>query len=367
MAGILIARMEDGTLIYLNDSFNRDKLKHMREIHDFKCPDCGNAVLLKAGYVKVPHFAHKSLSVCGSSEPESALHLKGKILLHHFFSEKNIAVEIEKYLPAIRQRADLFVDSSTAIEFQCSSIAASEVSRRSSAYRSQDLQFTWISGSMEKKENAIQIVKLLDYQKEMLIDNGGSSYLLLLNPTARLFYYYSNLFPISGSRWVGKVSALPVSRQSFPFAVPKQLSQKDFETVCTVYTTARMTFVRSQLFAKNRFQNPFWLLCYKLGFDKQNLPASIGVPILGSECIAEHTVIWQLKMLRALRLGKSATDVMSSGSIKLHRKGTAAQLLNVLEDYLHFLEQMEVKSTLPQKQNEILYLIYCKSVRKLRK
>lgn len=88
---------------------------------------------------------------------------------------------------------------------------------------------------------------------------------------------------------------------------------------------------------------------------------------MGSECIADHTVIWQLKMFWALRLGKSMRDVMSSGSIKLHRKGTAAQLLSVLENYSEFLEQMEVKSALPQKQNEILYLIYCKSVRKLRK
>ncbi|WP_203332427.1 competence protein CoiA family protein [Planococcus beigongshangi] len=367
MSGILIARTEDGALIYLNESMNRNILKKMRLTEEFQCPDCGNTVLLKIGDVKIPHFAHKSLSTCGSSEPESELHLSGKMVLHQFFSDQKIAVELEKYLPVIRQRADLFVDNSTAIEFQCSSIASSEVKRRSAAYRSQDIRFTWISGSSEKRGNAIQIIKLMDFQKEMLVDHKGTGHLLLLNPGEQYFYYYSNLFPISGNRWVGKVSALPVSRQTYPFAVPKPLNQQDFKTVCTAYESAKAAFVRSQLFAKNRYQNPFWQLCYNLGFDKRNLPSTVGVPVFGSDCIAEHTVIWQLKMIQALKGGKCPAELSSSGSIKLHRNGTAHQLQRVLEAYTGFLEEMSSKNNKAQKQEELLYLIYCKTVRKLRK
>ncbi|WP_052131604.1 competence protein CoiA [Planococcus sp. CAU13] len=367
MAIILTAKSRDKTLVYLNDSLSRSELRKLREGNEFYCPDCGNLVLLKIGEIKIPHFAHKSLSACGASEPESALHIEGKILLHHFFKERHISAELEKYLPVIRQRADLFVNSNTAIEFQCSPIAAAEVSKRSAAYASQNFHFAWIAGSREEQENAVQVVKILEYQKEMLIGQENVNHLMLLNPDTRKFYYYSNLFPLSGSRWVGKVVSLPAAQQTFPFAVPKNLNRSDFEKVCTVFAAVRMAFIRSQRFAKNRYRNPFWLLCYKMGIDKDRLPDYIGVPVFGSECIADYAVIWQLKLMQAKSLGRSIDEVLATGSIKLHRRGKDSQARKVLMDYTEFLDETERTDMEPFKQNDLLYAIYCKNVRKLRK
>ncbi|HSJ37854.1 MAG TPA: competence protein CoiA family protein [Planococcus sp. (in: firmicutes)] len=365
---ILIAKTENEKLIYLTGIYSRQDLLTMRSIHKFTCPDCGNTLFLKVGDIKIPHFAHKSHSDCESfSEPESSLHLQGKLLLHQFFTNKQFPVELEKYLPAIRQRADLLVDGQTVIEFQCSPISANDVLRRSAAYTGMGLKPTWIFGIKEKPADSIQIIRLMEYQKEMLIQEDRSKHLLLLNPEAGQFNYYSNLFHISGNRWVGKVRGLPTAKQTFPFAAPKNMNRQDFERVCIIFAQAKSSFIRSQLFAKNRYQNPFWLLCYKLGLDVRNVPATIGVPIIGSECIAEHAVIWQLKANRAFRQGVSISELLSSDRITLNKGASVLQLEMVLKDYIGFLAEIEAENTVCDKQSELLYDIYCKSVRKLRK
>lgn len=365
---ILSAKTEKGQLIHLTRNFSREQLLELRTGSNFTCPDCGNILYLKIGSIKIPHFAHKSHSDCESySERESCLHLQGKILLHDFFTSKHFSVELEKYLPEIRQRADLLVDGKTVIEFQCSAISAHDVLRRTASYSKLGLNSAWIFGNTENLENRIQIIRLMEYQKQMLLNRGHSKYLLLLNPDNGMFYYYSNLFYISGNRWAGKISTLPAVRQTFPFAAPKSLNRKDFDAMCAVFQQARAGFIRSQMFAKNRYQNPYWLLCYKIGLDKRNLPAVIGVPILGAECIAEHAVIWQLKVLRALQQGKSIQEIISSAKFKVIKNKDIDLLRRVLEDYSSFLQIMESSNNGAENQNDGLYHIYCKTLRTLRK
>lgn len=367
MANILVAKTTEENLIYLTDDFNRQDLLIMRKLHQFYCPDCGNIVLLKIGDIKIPHFAHKSLSNCGSSEQESLLHLQGKILLHQFFVNKEIPVEIESYLPDIRQRADIVVDRHTVIEYQCSPIPPSDVLRRSAAYSSYGLEFIWIAGSKENMENRIQIFRIREYQREMLLNHNRSNYLLHLNPETKQFQYFSNLFYISGNKWAGKLTTLPLDRQTHPFAKPKPLSKKEFDSICTIFKNARTSFVQSQHFVKRRFQNPFWLLCYELRLDMKTLPDSIGVPILGADCITGHMLIWQLRVLRAYRQGITNEKVLSSGIIQIKNIQDTKKAEAVLDDYTDFLKQMEEKDHLGDKYSDILYDIYCKNVRKLRK
>ncbi|MCM3610612.1 competence protein CoiA [Planococcus sp. MERTA32b] len=367
MEEILVAKAEDGQLIYLTKPRNPNELRRLKTDNRFFCPDCGTAVLLKIGDIKIPHFAHKSSAACGSGEPESSLHLQGKILLHQFFIDKKMSAEMEIYIPEIRQRADVLVDRKSVIEFQCSPIASSDVARRSAAYASQGLHFTWIAGVTEFRENKVQVLHIKEYQKEMLLQKGCLSYLLLLNPETEQFLYFSNLFHISGGRWVGKVASMPVSRQSYPFAVPKPLSGKEFDTVCAVFSKARNAYIKAQFFARNRYKNPFWLLCYELGLDMRELPETIGVPFRGADCILDHPVIWQLKVIRAYRHGISSESLLSSAVISLRDQSNADAALKVLSDYQHFLKEVTAAGPNSGKQSEVLYDIYCKSVRKLRK
>ena len=87
MAYILVAVTEEKMVVYLNESPNLEALRAMRKYSKFYCPDCSSQMVLKIGEVKIPHFAHKNLSDCGTSEGESALHIQGKILLHQSVEE----------------------------------------------------------------------------------------------------------------------------------------------------------------------------------------------------------------------------------------------------------------------------------------
>jgi competence protein CoiA len=132
---ILIASTKDKQLVYLTQQFTKEELATLKNSTPFFCPGCGASVTLKIGEIKIPHFAHKSLHDCDSSgEPESPLHLQGKQQLYKFFSSQNLTVELEKYVPAIRQRADLLLNHQIAIEFQCSPISASQIASRSAGY-----------------------------------------------------------------------------------------------------------------------------------------------------------------------------------------------------------------------------------------
>lgn len=362
MEEILVARTEAGNLIYLTNPYSAKELTGLKAVHQFFCPDCGSKVLLKIGEIKIPHFAHKSTALCGNGEPESSLHLQGKMLLHQFFADKRISAELETYLPEIRQRADVLVERKSVIEFQCSPIASTDVVRRSAAYSRLGLHFTWIVGIKESRENKIQILNIKEYQREMILRQDHLSYLLLLNPAMKQFQYYSNLFHISGSRWIGKVASISMDLQSYPFAMPRPLARNDFDSVCAVFLKARNDFIKSQFFAKKRYQNPFWILCYELGLDMRNLPQIIGVPIRGAESVAGNAVIWQLQLARAKRLGISNENLLSSGKIKLQKQQDTDKALRVLKDYAEFLDKMETGEWMSAKQRDVLYDIYCKSV-----
>jgi hypothetical protein len=61
----------------------------------YSCPACSDAVVLKRGRVKVPHFAHQPGADCSASEPESVAHLRAKLFLAKEFRARGYRVEIE--------------------------------------------------------------------------------------------------------------------------------------------------------------------------------------------------------------------------------------------------------------------------------
>lgn len=319
--------------------------------------------MLKIGDIKIPHFAHKSLSDCDSlSEPESPLHLQGKLLLHQFFLDKHLTVELEKYLPEIRRRADLLVNHHTAIEFQCSAIPGEEVLKRTSSYIEIGIAPIWIGGIKERSPEYIQFIRIKAFQQEMLQANQNLKFLLLFNPEERRFYYYSSLFFVSGNRWIGKVKALPIEKQTFPFAAPKRLSKEEFNSVYALFFQARNSFIKSQYFAKNRYQNPFWRICYTLQLDVKNLPEIIGIPLYGAEYIAENAVVWQLKVIAAHKSGISVKKLIQSGDIKLKNLESLKKAELVLERYLAFYGSFDKRHINHMSLLDSLYDFYCKTL-----
>lgn len=139
---MLIAINEKGKMIQAE--------KELSKRLDYYCPACKSKVYLKVGKVIRPHFAHYHNRNCQFfSEGETDEHLRGKKELADYFKKRGIEVQIEAYLPGLKQRPDLLILGSTkktAIEFQCSPITVEKISERTEGYLKADYDVIWILG-----------------------------------------------------------------------------------------------------------------------------------------------------------------------------------------------------------------------------
>lgn len=112
----------------------------------FYCPTCKEKVQLRLSKNRAPHFAHVPKSSC-SYKGESFRHQKGKLLLFEWLDRQQLKPELEYFLPDINQRPDVYVEWKTykfALEFQCSVISPSEVTRRTRHYLDAGIVPLWI-------------------------------------------------------------------------------------------------------------------------------------------------------------------------------------------------------------------------------
>ena len=113
---------------------------------DFVCPACSGAVRFKKGKVMQPHFAHISLEECRFyRENESVEHLNLKAELFRWAAQTE-EVEVEAFLPALQQIADLLVDGKLALEVQCSPLSIERLQERTLSYRQHGYQALWLLG-----------------------------------------------------------------------------------------------------------------------------------------------------------------------------------------------------------------------------
>jgi len=133
------------------------------------CPSCKGRVHLKKGAVMRPHFAHYRRTNCEAfADGETAEHVTGKMQLKDWFEKLGYDVELEAYLPELRQRPDLLLDNKLAVEFQCSSIPIDKMRERTRGYADNGYEAIWILGERFKYGK-----KLTAFQKACLfqVDN----------------------------------------------------------------------------------------------------------------------------------------------------------------------------------------------------
>lgn len=365
---ILVATTTQQQLFYLTGKYTRQELLEIRLHEQFFCPVCEAPVHLKIGEINIPHFAHKTLSNCQHfSEPESSLHLQGKLLLYQFFNQLNFKAELEKYLSEIRQRADLVVDKKYAIEFQCSTIPVSQLIQRSEGYQQLSMYPIWLKGLKEPCREGVGLLHLKSHEVAMMQKVGQLSYILLFYPPANQFYYYSNLFYVSASRWVGKTKSLPATKQVFPFALPKPLSKDEFNNVLGIFYHAKKQYIRSQLYAGKRVGNLYCRLCYELRLDVTNVPCLFGIPLLGAECFKQPAILWQLQVVEAHEKGIGIDRLIQTGKLTLSNPEKQQQAIELSANYIALYLKYKDKTVDNSNILDIVYDNYCKNVRKLRK
>ena len=368
MICILVAKTEQSELFYLTGKHTRKELHEIRLRKKFFCPSCQAPLLLKIGEINIPHFAHQTLSTCDNfSEPESSHHLQGKLLLYQFFHQLGFKVELESYIPQIRQRADLLVNGQFAIEFQCSMIPVTQLNQRSEGYRRLSMHPLWIKGLKEPCREEIGLIRLKTYEIEMKQNTPQSFFILLFYPLNNRFYYHSSLFYVSSNRWVGKTKSIGAKNQVFPFAVPKPLTKKEFNMVLGIFQNVKQRYIRSQLFSENRIKSLYCRLCYELRLNMAHLPACFGLPLLGAECLKQPAVLWQLQAVAAWEKGIPVDTLIASGKLELSNPDQAPQAVALVLEYLALYVMLKDHSSKDSSVLDIAYHNYCKNLRKLRK
>lgn len=129
-----------------------EKIKKLTDEQIIICPECKSPLILRAGHIKVPHFAHKHGCSYVYREPETEQHIRGKLELQQ---QLNIlypksTVHIEYKIHETNQRSDVIVIHPNglkwAFEVQCTRIPISTIIERSLLYKQAGVEDFWFLG-----------------------------------------------------------------------------------------------------------------------------------------------------------------------------------------------------------------------------
>lgn len=157
----LVARRSDtAALLTIGDS-DPALLRELSDARRLVCVHCGGLLMLKAGPVRLHHFAHVSQADCDypDHEPESASHRLGKFRLYQHFRQRATEAALERHIPATDQRTDCFIgmgDQCYALEFQQANNAASRWQERRNLYAQAGFADVWFLGLIRFRPTATE-------------------------------------------------------------------------------------------------------------------------------------------------------------------------------------------------------------------
>jgi competence protein CoiA len=300
---MLIARLSNGELFSLLDKNNVDELRDLRYRSEFYCPGCKEAVMLKLGVKKRPHFAHFKQSNCHAySEPESSYHLEGKKLLYEWLEDQSLLVELEKYLPDLAQIPDLYLTykgSQIALEYQCSTIPQDIFLRRTSGYLKKEITPIWILGDKRITQVTPNIIQLheMDLLTARTFKNSSKQlYIFTINPFNKRFTIYSNIYPLTYTRAFATTNSLLFSSISFQNIV-KPLNSAVSPALLSIWLKQKYNW-RFHMF-RNSSPSVHYLKIYYYNHHRHFslFPAEVGIPTHYLAYIQTPSYVWQAWVL----------------------------------------------------------------------
>ena len=292
-------------------TLSRDELnEHKKKI--YYCPCCTGRVFLKAGKIKMPHFAHAPHMMCdAASEGETEEHLLGKKKLYEWLEGQGFEVELEKYFSSFKQRADLFIehnDTSYAIEFQCSIIPQEEIRKRTKSYLKHHITPIWILSErhVKWKKNSFTL-SAFHWQS-----SSGTTLLpklIAFSPKTSQFTILQQLTPFS---------------ERHVFAYPKIVHSQSL-TFSELLNTFIIYPLRNQIWQNKKqswrlyaatyatFDHPFFKALYDGGLSPATIPNECGIPVPYMHLYQSSVIQWQFWLYDQVLRKKNTGDVVSTG------------------------------------------------------
>ncbi|WP_433748958.1 competence protein CoiA [Falsibacillus pallidus] len=280
----------------------KDEIERIRRTQKFYCPHCGDSLLIKAGSINIPHFAHKNQSACSSfSESESIHHLNGKLDIFEWLKKSYPeSVELEPYLEEIGQRPDILLaveGQNYAIEYQCSSIPATVIQTRTKGYLAMNIKPIWIMGDApirKGKDGKTSIYKLSPFQWSFAqSSSSGSPLLLSYSPENKIMGQLSKFFPLTPS----KTFAAPIISPLYKLN-PSQilLNPADCFTQYPIkrWMDEKNKWMQQRVHYSRWKKDHFLLTIYQNGLNPFLLAPQIGLPVSYMYSVSSHPLEWQL-------------------------------------------------------------------------
>lgn len=324
------------------------------------CIQCKEEVILRSGSINIPHFAHKRKSECihSFSEGESKDHLNGKLQLYAFFRRHNCQPQLESFIPKIKQRPDILVNnnqSQVAIEYQCSKILPNTIVSRNNGYKQQQIDPLWILRTPSISEfppQEIGTLQLSAFRQQFFLETSTYGKMIITYcPQTKFFHYISNPVHIQSNKYIVKIKKLSLEKQSWPFAVVKRISHKEYKTYLRIYRKQRFKHMDNLYFYNRKgIQNQFLQVCYRWRLSQKEIPFFIGIPTTHAESFHVHAVEWQIQWmdyLNRISIPLEKADLTHCKSFLIDRPiGSSQNLfkLEAVQSYLSILQQCLMQS-----------------------
>ena len=328
-------------------------------------------LVLKAGQIKIPHFAHFKNSQCELlfSEGESATHLLGKQQLYQLFTKLHLEPILEPYLPQIRQRPDILISKDGrqfAIEFQCSKIPFSLFQQRTNGYVAANITPIWIVHTPNDtfKMRGLTKISINHTNAQYMQTYKKQRFLITYDVRSEMFYYVSNLIHVHRLQYFGVVQALPLFSQQFPFLIPQRMTKPIFQQVYLRFIKYRDAYIHHRLLlSKKGVNDRFFRAVYELELTSSRLPNFIGISVRNTHLFEVFCVEWQVQLFYFMKCHQLTPQSMNIKAIPYFLQWAnleqTEQARDAIEHYLAILKQLNVKNVhenVSQKKiYEILY------------
>ena len=366
---MLSATTEDGQIVTLL-TYSKHAIRRLRE-QTFYCPTCQRRVIVKAGDVITPHFAHSGNQPCPEREGgESDYHYTGKLLLYEWLLNQGIEVSLEPYLSPIQQRPDLLLrlkERLIAIEFQCAKINPQIIYKRNQGYKRANIIPIWILGANQLKRISSHHIQVNRFTLSFIhhFSKKHPTVLFYFCPHTKQFSFIQDLMIVRSNRALAKQTFHPLTQTSFFTFF--SLATFTNEELFSLWSREKRSFrLRSgSPFGQERIWKN-WLYNKRLYIDY--LPAHIFLPIRSQYKMTVPLWNWQsrflLDFIHQMQLGDtfSWTDAKKFLAPFI-RKQVDRQLIRYVSDpileYLHLLCQTglitQIGGITYKKEREIIF------------